>query len=305
MPMRWRLPRRATHSRRKKMMVLAAALAVVAVALLLLLLLATVARGRIPWPGQAARQDASVLARLAGVQATPSAAQQDCAAWRDQRPLVLLVLGQSNAGNHGAPSPGGSPAVRVMNAGVCAFSADPLPGATGQGGSVWSLLPAALAAGGLGRPVLLQLLAVDGTTVDDWVRHSSPLRQRLLDTLAANGAVGLKPDLVLWQQGEADASAGTPADRYIRGLQELAAALDRSAVKAPILAARSTVCGSTPHLDLGTAVDALPHQHPRFTHAPNTDAITARRDGCHFDLAGRQQAARSWATAIKAALDTP
>ena len=300
--MHWRLPRPATQARRKLMML---ATALVAVALpLLLMLLAAGASGRIDWPGQTARQDASVSARLAGVQDTTPATQQDCATWRADRPLVLLVLGQSNAGNHGEPLPGGSPAVRVMNAGACSFSVDPLPGATGRGGSVWSLLPAALAAGRLGRPVLLQILAVDGTTVDDWVRHGSPLRQRLQDTLAANAATGMAPDLILWQQGEADASAGTSPAHYTARLQGLSQQLRNAGVSAPMLLALSTVCRSAPDAALRQVIADLTSRvrgPSLFAAGPDTDRFAPERhDGCHFSVAGRQQAAALWAQVILA-----
>lgn len=251
-----------------------------------------------PMAVQTTRQNASLNDRLAGLQPTPPSARQDCAAQLTERPLVLLALGQSNAGNHGTPSPGGSPVVHVMNAGACASTTDPLPGATGHDGSVWSLLPAALAARGLGRPVLLQVLAVDGTTVEDWVRDGSPLRKRLQQTLAANGAAGITPGLVLWQLGEADARANTSASRYVQGLKDLATMLHGNDVDAPVMLAMSTVCRSAPHLALREATQDLPRQDRRFAAGPDTDTMASRRDGCHFDLAGRQQAAAAWATAI-------
>ena len=254
--------------------------------------------GSSPMAVQAARQNASLNDRLAGLQPMPPSARQDCAAHLTERPLVLLALGQSNAGNHGEPSPGGSPVVHVMNAGACATTADPLPGATGHDGSVWSLLPAALAARGVRRPVLLQVLAVEGTTVDDWPRDGSPLRQRLLHTLAANAAAGITPGLVLWQLGEADARANTSASRYVQGLKDVATMLRGNGVEASVMLALSTVCRTAPHVALRKATQDLPRQDRRFVAGPDTDTTASRRDGCHFDLAGRQQAAAAWATAI-------
>ena len=255
--------------------------------------------GRSPWKGvHDARQNARLNDKLAGLQPTPPSTRQGCAGQRAARPLVLLALGQSNAGNHGAPTPGGSPSVTVMTAGVCTTATDPLPGATGHDGSIWSLLPAALTARGLGRPVLLQVLAVEGTTVDDWTRDGSPLRQRLLHTLAANAATGITPDLVLWQLGEADAQANTSASHYARGLKDLAAVLHGNAVDAPVMLALSTVCRSGPHAVVRAATQDVLRQDRRFAAGPDTDATATRRDGCHFDLAGRQRAAADWAAAI-------
>ena len=253
---------------------------------------------RSPMAVEVTRQNASLNDRLASLQPTLPSARQDCAVHLSEHPLVLLVLGQSNAGNHGEPSHGGSPVVHVMNAGACATTTDPLPGATGHDGSVWSLLPAALAARGVGRRVLLQVLAVEGTTVEDWVRDGSPLRKRLQQTLAANGAAGITPGLVLWQLGEADARANTSASRYVQGLKDVATMLHGNDVDAPVMLALSTVCRTAPHLALREATQDLPRQDRRFVAGPDTDATASRRDNCHFDLAGRQQAAAAWATTI-------
>ena len=243
---------------------------------------------------------ARLQARLDGVQPTRPAAQVDCARLRAAHPLVLLVLGQSNAGNHGEPTPGGSTAIWMMDAGVCSISADPLPGATGAGGSVWTWLPAGLAALGITRPVLIQLLAVDASSVDDWVRPASPLRQRLLASLAANATTGMAPDLVLWQQGETDARIRTPEARYVAKLKALAQLLTEKGISAPMVLALSTVCRTAPAKALRDAVRDLPRQDSHFRLGPDTDMlnVTLRRDGCHWSQAGRQQAAELWAAAL-------
>ena len=248
-------------------------------------------------------RDALMAGRLLARVNTAGAAQVDCRTWRAQRPLVLLVLGQSNAGNpglgdaQGAGQPLPAP-VQVMEAGRCSLSHDPLPGATGAGASPWSVLPARLAAGGLRRPVLLQVLAVDASAVDDWTRAGAPITRQLAQTLAANRAAGLPPDLVLWQQGESDARAGMHPTRYVRGLQALADSLRAQGVQAPVLLARSTVCRSASADGLRRAIAALAGSDPRFRLGPDTDAITQRHDGCHWSNSGRQQVAGLWATAI-------
>ena len=248
-------------------------------------------------------RDALMAGRLQARVATASAAQVDCGPWRAQRPLVLLVLGQSNAGNHGLGDAQGagqplSAPVQVMEAGRCSLSHDPLPGATGAGTSPWSVLPARLAAAGLRRPVLLQVLAVDASAVDDWTHAGAPITRQLAQTLAANRAAGLPPDLVLWQQGEADARAGTHPTRYVQGLQALADELRAQGVHAPVLLARSTVCRSAPADGLRSAIAALAGSDPRFRLGPDTDAITQRHDGCHWSDSGRQQVAGLWASVI-------
>ena len=270
-----------------------------AVATLLLIALATL------WGVQAlrvARVDAGLRKALATLKTPDPSQRVDCQLWRaGAAPLVLLALGQSNAGNHGQPGQSPSPPVQVMDAGACAVVSDPLPGATGRGSSLWPLLPARLRELGLTGPVVLQLLAVDATTLDDWVRDGSPLRQRLQATLAANARSGLSPSLVLWQQGEADASAGTSAEAYRQGLLALASMLAEQCITAPVLLAQSTVCRSAPAATLRQAVGALIAQDTRFAAGPDTDALNhagLRHDGCHWSNTGRAAAATAWASAI-------
>ena len=86
----------------------------------------------------------------------------DCAALLLRRPLVLLALGQSNAGNHGSAAPNPREPISVVtDQGRCYRSTDPLPGATGASVSIWGRLPGALAAAGVDRQVVLAVLAVD------------------------------------------------------------------------------------------------------------------------------------------------
>lgn len=242
-----------------------------------------------------ARLRDSLQFRLSALQTTATEAMRNCASLRAAQPLVLMVLGQSNAANHGEPTLGGSPATWMMDTGICSISSDPLPGATGHGGTPWSLLPQRLAALGFDQPVLIQLLAVDASTINDWVRSDSPLRSRLRQAVARNAESGLQPQFVLWQQGEADARAGTPPDQYRKGLLDLADQLHEQGLDAPIVLALSTVCNSPPHVGLRTNLLALPQTDPRFKAGPDTDQVQSRRDGCHWNAAGRQQVAHAWA----------
>ena len=237
---------------------------------------------------------------LVGLASAPRQAQIDCSLFKSQRPLVLLALGQSNAGNHGETgnlAAAGVP-VQVMNAGICSNSMDPLPGATGLGSSIWSRLPAQLAALGIARPVVLQLLAVNASAIDDWVRDGAPIAQHLAQALAANASTGLQPALVLWQQGETDAKAGTTPRRYADQLLALAHALDAGGVSAPIFVALSTVCRSAPDAGLRSAIRALAARNPRFVVGPDTDTVQGRIEACHWSSSGREQAAGMWASAI-------
>ena len=275
------------------LLVLAASLAALASAL---------PRARQAWDDH--RLDRSLRERLA--QRMPARGPTlPCREAGGPAPLVLLVLGQSNAGNHGEPVAGGPQAVTVGPADGCQRGADPLPGATGRGSSPWPLLAQQLEAA-LGRPVRLSILAVDATRVEDWTRAGSPLRSALAEQAALLHRLGLRPDLVLWQQGEADARQGTPPALYLARLRELDAQLARLGVDAPRLAARSTVCRSAPDAGLQQALAQLQREAPRrWPAGPDTDArvpLAWRHDGCHWGRQALAPVASAWRDAVLAAL---
>lgn len=251
---------------------------------------------------QAWRHQADLRRRLASLQGLTNAQLVDCASFVQAQPLVLLVLGQSNAANHGPDiaSPASSP-VRLVHDGLCAWANEPLPGGTGRGASLWVRLQPALVDAGNQRPMVMALLAVDASTVADWTVPASPLHSALQRQLAGLSSSGLRPDFVLWQQGESDARLGTPVTQYARKLQQLADHLGQAGIHAPILLARSTVCRSAPAESMRQAILDLIRTDARFVAGPDTDALDAewaRRDGCHFSVAGLNAAAQLWAQAL-------
>lgn len=237
--------------------------------------------------------------RMQRIQPLKGAQQVPCADLAAQAPLVLLVLGQSNAANHGLRSQRLPAAITVINGGVCGHSQEPIAGATGTGGSFVTHLPQALKARGETRPVVVALLAVDASSIHEWTAPHSPLRQRLLVTVQANQAAGLPPHRVLWQQGEADARAGLSQADYEAGLLALGQTLQLAGVAAPVLLARSTVCRSGPYAPVRQAMDAVMTTHSaRFLPGPDTDSALGpahRHDGCHLNDSGLETAALLWA----------
>lgn len=266
--------------------------------LVMLLLIATAWVHR-QYPAVVANSVSVKLGQRVPVQHEPSV---DCAAVAAQHPLVLLALGQSNAGNHGQLVRGQQPPLLLVADGKCLWAADPLPGSTGSGGSIWSRLPAQLAAAGLRRPVVLSLLAVDATSIADWTAPASPLPQRLRVQVEMLQALHLPPHAVLWQQGEADARLGTTSAAYREGMKKLAQALYKQGLTAPLLIATSTLCRSAPSGDISAAVRQLIVEGSPFRPGPDTDMLTGstmRYDGCHFSEQGLDAAARLWAIDIK------
>ncbi|SBT09908.1 hypothetical protein ACCAA_80011 [Candidatus Accumulibacter aalborgensis] len=249
------------------------------------------------------RPVSGLAARLGQIARMGSETGISCADVVSGRPLVLLALGQSNAANHGSLDRRDVEAVTLVAEGKCSQAVDPLAGGTGDGGSIWQRLPAALREQRSERPIVISVLGVDASSIDEWTRPDSPLRQRLVEQIASLLGLGLLPDFVLWQQGEADSRAGTSSDDYAERLDRLAALLHEAGAKAPIILALSTICRSAPNDAIRRAITAKASADRRFRLGPDTDVLAGegfRRDGCHFTSDGLISAAKMWAVSINA-----
>jgi len=216
----------------------------------------------------------------------------------------LLILGQSNAANFGEPGVASGERVSVMHPNGCTLASDPLPGGRGEGASIWSRLPRALREQDVRRELNIALIAVETTSIDDWSRSSSPLSRHMVQRLAELSAAGWAPDLVLWQQGEADALLGTPRGSYVRDFERLLLALRRQGITAPVLLAHSTHCKQADGAEVRAAIDTLLQSHPDLLTGADTDTLIdkSRVGDCHLSNQGLAQAAQLWAQALKVAL---
>lgn len=250
---------------------------------------------------QKAHQQAELLAKLQQIVRIGNEPELSCREIVTEQPLVLLALGQSNAANHGAGVKPGAHAITLVVEGKCVTATDPLPGATGRGGSIWQRLPDALRERVHGKPIVLSVLAVDASSIAEWTSQDSALRQRLLEQLATLRQLGLPPNFVLWQQGESDARLATSGRDYSRQLDALAATISEAGIAAPIILARSTICRSAPAEEIRRAIESKAANDQRFRLGPDTDLLSGegfRHDGCHLSIDGLTSAARMWAAAI-------
>jgi hypothetical protein len=215
---------------------------------------------------------------------------------------MVQALGQSNAGNHGAISRKVRQDEEAMFyfEGHCYKTNGVSPGATGRDANLWAVLAPRLTKA-FNRPVVFSVLAVEATRIADWAEPGE-LQSRLLATLADNREHAFVPDVVIWQQGEADASAGTGMDEYRATFSTLIALLRREGVNAPILAGMSTRCRNNGSENVRTALKAVSLKDPTVRLGADTDVLTGqyRLDGCHFSSAGLNAAADLWLPIIAA-----
>ena len=220
---------------------------------------------------------------------------------------VLLILGQSNAGNHGFTRRASEHECYCLDflRMRCFLADDPLPGASGNAGSVWSRLGDMLIENQVFRRVLFVPLAVGGTFISDWVPGGAMHKRTSLALSRIRREINMHfapVSAVLWQQGEAEANhTQLSTQAYKMHFHDIVGDLRANGVFAPIFVARSTICegGAHPyknHNAIREAQSDLPDPHCGVVAGPDTDVIGAdeRSDGCHFSTAGLDHCAALW-----------
>lgn len=114
--------------------------------------------------------------------------------------VVLLVMGQSNAANFGETKYTATctQSLNFYNGNYYALS-DPLFGAKGVGGSVWSRLGDMLVQNRFAKYVIIAPVAIGGTSIQTWAPGGAN-NHLITETIAALHAKGLKITHVLWHQ---------------------------------------------------------------------------------------------------------
>jgi Carbohydrate esterase, sialic acid-specific acetylesterase len=231
--------------------------------------------------------------------------------WTDPDCGVLLVLGQSNAANHGEARYTAAKDVFSLDFRhmLCRRAADPLAGASGAGGSIWPRLGDLLIETGAFRRVLLVPLACGESSIKDWTPEGTmhPRTTLALSRLRKELDVSVLPfSAVLWQQGETEANhTQMSAQAYKMHFHDVVADLRANGVFAPIFAACATFCEASPpafqnRTAIRQALLELPDATGGIFGGPDTDTIgpEGRFDGCHFSEHGLQRCAELWLDAL-------
>jgi hypothetical protein len=225
----------------------------------------------------------------------------DRAALQGKRAVVALVFGQSNAGNSGESRVAAGDGVYVFHEGRLHPAEDPLPGATGAGGTVWTRLGPRVLGKGLADAVVFVPMAVAGAKIDRWT-PGGDLHPRLLTTLDDLAAAGLPLTHLLWHHGESDARADTPQAEYVRIFHAMLESIRSRGVHAPVLVSVATLCqAERPDESLREAQKSLVDERTGIFAGPDTDLLgyAYRYDGCHFSKEGLEEYADAWLTAIE------
>jgi len=259
----------------------------------------------------------------AAAQPAPPGAQFDAAqrlvAWpgkretacpeRSPRVATILILGQSNAGNHAqSASPAASDeAVLNWHDGRCHVAASPLLGATGWQQEPWTPMARSLLASGKFDRVVLAPIAVAGSPIARWVGRGD------LQPVLAREATQLQHRLdvtaVLWVQGEADFGRETSERAYTAALGHVVASIRRAGIGAPVHVYTATWCLAperwTPDNPVARAQRGVLAWHGvrarNVLRGVDLDALLRpqdRFDACHLSESGVSQVARASARVL-------
>jgi hypothetical protein len=258
------------------------------------LLIGTIA-GRLLTP--AARQT-----DLAGLPPPPARVERPCGPVSD-RTAIIIVHGQSNAGNFGSTRHTAREAVDNFDpsTGKCFAAADPLLGTDGMGGNFATRLGDILIRAGRYDRVIIVPVALSSTSITVLNDEKAEL---LTSALAKVKAAALTPTHILFQQGEQDARLTTSAEQYVSQLHQLVTRFRAAGFDAPFYLSRSTKCGEGEPENaaavragqLSAINDAL-----NIRQGPDTDTIgnDGRADGCHMNEVGTLANAALWAAFIR------
>jgi hypothetical protein len=217
---------------------------------------------------------------------------------QEEKTAVLLLVGQSNAGNHQAQRHQ-SADDRVVNFvdGTCYRAASPLLGADGQEGETWTLLGNKLVQSGLYRAVILIPAAVGGSSVRRWA-EGGDLNAMLVAVIRAVKS-HYTINAVLLDQGATDFALGTPEEQYRSDLKSMIDTVRAQGVHVPFFITRCSVGGPnwTEDNPVARAQASLTDSRNAVFDGPNTDRDVTRLDrydGYHFGASGQEKFASAW-----------
>lgn len=134
--------------------------------------------------------------------------------------IHILVLGQSNVANHGQTMSRCDWGRTCFDGEVLALR-DPVPGGSGNGGSVWTRFSRQLRGKGLADELFISLCAQGGTSVADWSLGGRCYRKLVENDLPATRGCPKPPTHIVYHQGERDTFLKTSSHDYLTAFDPL------------------------------------------------------------------------------------
>jgi hypothetical protein len=212
------------------------------------------------------------------------------------RVMVALVFGQSNSANFGETPHKSRQGVYNFYKGKLYPAQDPLLGATGDGGSVWTRLGDQLVEKKYYDAIVFVPLGVGETAIARW-KSDGDLHPAILQAIHDVEAQGLTITHLLWHQGESDALLKTSQSTYKIMFLDMLLSIRKQGVNAPIYVSVATRCQKQlPDEQIRQAQQELVNPALGIYGGPDTDKLGFgdRYDGCHFSAEGLEKFAQLW-----------
>jgi len=217
----------------------------------------------------------------------------------DKKTLIIFTFGQSNSANHGGEKffPKNENIINYWNKNYY-LASDPLLGATGVAGSVWTNLGTKIVDNNLAEKVIIMAAGVSGTSIKKWANYGS-LNEMLIERLKEAKKQKLDINYFLWHQGESDYILSPVI--YSKKLSEVIKLTKKFYPKSDFFVSQASKCGVYP------SNESLLNTQKEITKlngvylGPNTDLIEVedRYDGCHLSGRGLEKHADAWFRIVK------
>lgn len=224
---------------------------------------------------------------------------------------VIFTFGQSNSANYGQTKYVCQEEVYNWHKGNIFKAKDPLIGASGDKGSVWTRLADKMINQGVSKKILLVPLGIGKTRISQWSKDGEYFKL-ITETLNDLKARKIDIDYILWHQGESDNLLNTSSESYISDFEYIRMVFRNNDIKAPIFIAIATYHpneNSIKNKQFGcdtiiqNAQKSLIDKFPDIFLGANTDILDKsyyRHDGVHFSVIGLEKHAELWLESIKA-----
>jgi len=207
--------------------------------------------------------------------------------------VVALVYGQSNSANmHGQRTFQHSPRIVNFFNGRCYKASDPLLGASGRAGSVWTFTGARLLETGKYDHIIFVPAGMNASQISEWA-EGGRFNPMLSDTIR-RATKRYKFTHVVFHQGETDARIRTTEDEYKKNFLSMVQTIRGLGVDAPVYVSVTSFCAPVMETDnpVAKAQRELVSTRDRILPGPNTDTLNSpedRFDDCHMSYAGVQK----------------
>ena len=235
-------------------------------------------------------------------EANTSAEEVNSITCKKDRLMIALVFGQSQSANYGETLYKSKKDVFSFYKGKFYKAEDPLLGADGDRGSVWTRLGDKIIEDQLYDTVLFVPIGAGCSVIGKWAPNGD-LYYRIIEAINGLGQYNLEITHLFWHQGSSDSwqHSSDYAEQYKNNFNLMINSIRDYGVSAPIYVCISTYSYENSDTFIQQAQKDLVDTGAKIYPGPDTDNIDVsyRFDGVHFSDAGLEELAGLWLEKLK------